>query len=331
MDQENFQYFDSGLYRHFFGLPTVPRKVDAFACGKAILVGEHAVVYGAKAVAMPLLTQKMQFSLRPICDRSSRESIFLLGGKPVSGRMLRVLESAFKLLEIPPYRAVFEGISKVPIGAGLGSSASLCVGLVRSIARSVSCELSLEKLAYLSNELEKHFHGRPSGLDTAVVAYEKIISFVKGHTPSPIQLECNGKQKVWRFALIDSAVRASTMTMIKIAEPYFRSSRGDRRIQRFQDLAEAAIKTLESGGDQKVLAQVLETAGKLLEKAGVVTNELREIMASARELGVLAAKPTGAGGGGCVLALLPSEGPQRTLDTLRRNFGSSRVYEFAIS
>ena len=301
-----------------------PVHTQASACGKTILVGEHAVVYGAHAVAMPLQNLKINVSLSPIKVHDPAQGLvrMTLGSKRASDHLSAVVEDAFRLLEIRPFPVEVEGHSSVLMGAGLGSSAALCVVLLRALSRSVGKSISPAELARLANQLEARFHGTPSGLDAAVVAHEKLIYFRKGEQPTAFTARGS-----WRFALIDSNMRAPTMAMIKVSSPWFQGTEASRRIQRFDALAHACKESLETG-DHPGLAAAMNESGELLAEAGVATAPLLDICAGARSCGALAAKITGAGGGGCILTLLPpSQDDGGTLSQLRNVFGSSRVIE----
>lgn len=294
-----------------------PRPSTASAVGKAIIVGEHAVLYGARAVAMPLPTVTMNVSLQPVQQRNADGSPLTrlsLGKKAVSDHLQGIVSEAFEALGIEPFGVDIEGSSKVLMGAGLGSSAALCVVVLRAISQSVGLVLERDELASLANRLETRFHGKPSGLDTAVVAFETLIHFRKGSIPMPFrpvspqlpqQLKSAAAPK-WSFALIDSGLRAPTMGMIHVAAPYFSGVLGEKRVQVFDDLAGQVIAGLQKGAWQDVAAAMNE-AQISLAATGVVNETLADIVARARAAeaaGVAAAKVTGAGGGGCVLCLL---------------------------
>jgi mevalonate kinase len=69
----------------------------------------------------------------------------------------------------------------------------------------------------------------------------------------------------------------------------------------------------------------MESSGSLLKQAGVVSEQLQGLIDGAAQAGCLAAKTTGAGGGGCVLALLDPTRPQEQLAALQNIVGASRV------
>jgi len=289
-----------------------PAPAHKSACAKAIIVGEHAVIYGAAAVAMPLSNLRIQVSLQPRSswmreDAGRKDPVIrmTLGNKRVSPHLKRTVHEAFSVLGVNPFPVDIEGHSSVYIGAGLGSSAALCVVLLRVISQSLGMSLSEEELAYLANKLEARFHGTPSGLDTATVALEEIILFRRGVRAQPIAIPSSTDQPRWRFVLIDSGVRASTLAMVKIASPWFQGAKGESRIAGFDAASRQAADRLAQG-DIMGVADAMNRTGAWLREAGVVTDQLTDIINTAVGIGAVAAKTTGAGGGGCVLALLPS-------------------------
>ena len=310
----------------------IARTTVASASGKAILVGEHAVVYGARAVAMPVRNLQMSVRLTPTQHYAkSGEPLFrvTLGGRSVSEHLRGVLGDAFRALEIEPFPLDLDGHSTVLIGAGLGSSASLCIVVLKALAEAVNLKLAPRQLAALGNNLERRFHGNPSGLDTAVVAMGQVIAFVKGEAPEPVSIEKPrthaGGHPPWRFVLLDSGARSSTLAMIQAAAPYFTGVGGDGRLARFDEAALDVVYGLGTG-DESHVADAMNRTGAWLTEAGIVNAEIAELIDSARTLGCLAAKPTGAGGGGCVIALLDSEKAEEQLRGLRCRLGAGRVY-----
>jgi mevalonate kinase len=317
-----------------------PRSVGIAACGKAILVGEHAVVYGARAVAMPVPTMQMSVKLTPTqnCDHAGAPAIrVFLGGRSVSEHLLGVVHDAFEVLGLHPFPVDIDGHSSVLIGAGLGSSASLCIVILKALAEATGVVLSASELAAAGNRLEKRFHGNPSGLDTAVVACEQIIAFTKGQAPEVLRVTplvppqgSRASTGPWRFALLDTGARSSTLSMIQVAAPYFTGADGDRRLAQFDALATAVAQGL-ADAEPAVVAAAMADAGARLDEAGIVNARIREVRDAALAAGVLAAKPTGAGGGGCVLALLDAATADAQLADLKVRLGATRVFGVELS
>lgn len=315
------------------GLEAFHGTFSAKAPGKAILVGEHAVIYGAKAIAFPVKSVGMHIHLTPLKTSSrggSEQPIQIkasLGGRALSDHLKSVILEAFHTLGINPFSLEIEGTSSGLIGAGMGSSATLCVVILRALAASVGRSYTPGEISRYANLLERHFHGNPSGLDTAVVAYESPLSFRIHSAPElivPAPL-AQSEDHTWPFVLLDSTTRSSTIAMVKGVSPYFLSPHeGERRVQRFDRLATLAQKALLEG-DGDGVASLMNEAGILLREAGASSPVLDEIIDLSMGLGCLGAKPTGAGGGGCVLVLLDPRTQNRQLNLLRQKLGSARV------
>lgn len=296
------------------------------ACGKAILVGEHAVVYGAKAIAMPLPFQRIQVSLDLLDTSHSDRCQVFLNDEELSPEATVVVHDAFQLFGLKPRAVTLRGDSNLLIGAGLGSSASLCIVTLRAIAGAFGIEIDRATLASFGTQLERRFHGNPSGMDTAVVAYEQVVSFRKGETPTPVSVGSIGDQQKWRFALIDSNERASTKKMIERAAPYFQSASGSSIVAAFDRMADDVVAGLSAGRIDPV-ANAMRDAYSHLREAGVSTPRLDEIINTSLSIGCIAAKPTGAGGGGTAIALLDPLNYQTQFSELARAFGINNVHE----
>jgi mevalonate kinase len=275
------------------------------ACGKVILVGEHAVVYGAAAIALALTDCRLELAFTKPAGNWQRLDVSPL------------LEGF--AMDLP--QCVYVR-SQIPIGAGLGSSAALCTALVRAVNHRLGIALEPYSLALKAQELERHFHGNPSGLDTTVVSFERHVSYRLGSQPYMLPLS----PRTWHMALIDSATSAATKEMVERARPFFCRG-GDKLVESFDSLAKRASEALRA--DHGELAQVMMEAQALLSGLGIMTDALQRVIAIAKELGASAAKVTGAGGGGFVLALLPDVGREDVVKKLQDTFkGKLRLFSF---
>lgn len=306
-----------------------PTEAHASACGKAIIVGEHAVVYGTHAVALPLKQMRLHLTLSPL-PRLDRQQIQLtLAGHEASPRVNSVLTDAMELLGSGPFSLNAKSHNSLPIGAGLGSSATLCVATLRALTSSLGYELPPAQLAAYANDLEKRFHGNPSGLDAAVVAYEACILFAKEKPILPISLKVPEGYKSWEFLLIDSSIRASTMTMISQAEPYFKGRSGERHLQSFDQLSWLVYGALQQG-DIMTVGAAMNECGALLRAASVVPDSLEEMIQLCRKIGLPGVKTTGAGGGGMILGLLDPAAADAQEARVKAAFPDHAVFRVAI-
>ncbi|NRA46562.1 MAG: mevalonate kinase [Oligoflexales bacterium] len=297
--------------------------IEVSSCGKAIIVGEHAVVYGSSAVAMPLPSMQMHIRLSP---SKGNKNTLKLGNNKISDHVLGIIDDAFQALGMDKFPVDVEGSSQVLIGSGLGSSAALSIVILKALASLAGKQISEHTLAQLGRSLEARFHGKSSGLDTAVVAYESIIQFKIGTEPKRLKVLAPKGHTQWNFALIDSRTRSSTLAMINQASPYFLDPhKGNKRLEEFDGLAATTASALEHG-KVDLLAGAMNRASIMLGEAGLTSHLLSEMLDAIKSSGIPAAKLTGAGGGGCILALLEPSLAGTQLAHLGKIFGKDRVY-----
>lgn len=307
------------------------RLYQASASGKAILIGEHAVVHGAQAVALPLSGIRM--NLEMFFSEPEVEYSFFVRGKKLeisSVRFQDLLGKACAFFGKDIVEASFRVRSDILIGSGLGSSAALCVGLLRLLSLYFEASLNEEDLAKMANTLEEVFHGFPSGLDTSVIAYEKPIIFEKGKKPLLFSFNCKNKEggqsHFFPFVLVDTGERKETFTMVEKTRKVFASAKGPDLLQHFHALSKALTKFLATGNIIRV-SEILLDAGSLLNDLGVVTKKASEISKEILNLGALAVKITGSGGGGCLLALLDPPKKELQHQALVDHFGENAVFK----
>lgn len=295
--------------------------------GKVILTGEHGVVYGARALATPLSSKHLSMT----AQRHDSASAISMNGKNLTHSLLEVVRHGLQLLQLPTQPVLLRGRSDITIGAGLGSSAAFCVSIVRALANLFERALQPHELARAAGGLEAFFHGRPSGLDTTVVAFAKAIMFRRGEEPSVMDLHqgapvIEGGDRRWPFILIDSTMRSSTKVMISTAVPAFKGAGGDRLISSF-DAATMDMSQAMQAGDWQATGEVMLRSSALLGEIGVINDCLGGMMRELRTLGGIASKPTGAGGGGFILALLDPRRYREQLHQVITRFGKDRVIE----
>ncbi len=260
-------------------------KGRGHAPGKLIVTGEHAVVYGHRAVAMAI-DRGTEVELTP-CDGPTR----ILEAPIDDTRLQRCVA-----LLLPAEGIAVRIRSTLPIGRGLGSSASLSVALVRALAsyegRSAAYDECFEK-AFVA---ERHFHGTPSGIDHATVASGGALVFdPKG--PSFDRLPVADT----RLVAIDSGTAGDT----KVLVAGVRERIGELRsvIDEIGAVSETVIARLSAGGTLFDAAQELRENQRLLRALGVSTERIDALVAWALGRGAVAAKLSGAGGGGIVIAV----------------------------
>ena len=276
--------------------------ITASACAKTILFGEHAVVYGEPAIAVPLVNTRTTAELLPnqgsflvTSDQVGLNSTFdeLPEGSGIQHLLLGVMEE-FGLSELPPMSLKIR--SDIPIASGLGSGAALSAAVIRAFARCFDRELTTERINRMVYEIEKIYHGTPSGVDNTVIVYEQPVLFTKSSGFSPLDADLS------RFPLLvaDSGIRSRTVEVVSDVRSHF--DRNERYIREIGSLVREA-ETALTAGDLSETGRLMNENQKLLEKIDVSCPELDELIALAMENGACGAKLTGAGRGGNFIVL----------------------------
>ncbi|MCC6458321.1 MAG: mevalonate kinase [Caldilineaceae bacterium] len=285
-----------------------PKLVTASAPGKVILVGEHAVVYGRPAIAVPVWERVARATIQPgaagsgcwIVAHDLRRRIHLADAPPEDAMAL-VARATLAELGLPPNPDwQIELNSEIPIASGLGSGAALNAALVRAIHAQVGCTpdpAQVSDLVYLGEQL---YHGTPSGIDNTVVAYGQPVWFIKGTAPRVFT-----PAKPFTLVIADSGVASPTHETV--AGVRRRRERDPQRYDRWFDaigeLVEEARRVIEAG-ECEALGPIFDRNHALLQQIGVSTPQLDHLVTAARDAGARGAKLSGGGGGGNLIALV---------------------------
>lgn len=282
----------------------------ALACGKVILLGEHSVVYGQPALAAGL-ARGLTLHATPLPDPGAAIELSIPSWEldlrltpdtehPVARACLEVLAHC----DGPVTGWRIDGEARVPCRAGLGSSAALTVALARlALGPQVGDggEPDLDDVVAASMVGERVFHGTPSGIDSAVAARGGVVAFERGSGSSGEAVELAAPLSL---VVIPSGIPRQTGALVAGVR-----MRRDRMPTVIDPVIGALGQLVARGraalvaGDLHVFAELTTVAHELLSALGVSLPALDRLCAAAVRHGALAAKLTGAGGGGCVIAL----------------------------
>ncbi|UCH37238.1 MAG: mevalonate kinase [Candidatus Bathyarchaeota archaeon] len=289
-------------------------KVAAAAPGKVILTGEHFVVYGEPALVMAIDRYvQVTVSFRPdnqvyvISDLGVSGFFEQERFRPEAGGIAaqRILEpikiSAKVTLETLDVKKGLniEVTSTLPIAVGLGSSSALAVATVAATGRLLGTTFTKDEIIQLSTEAEKYVHINPSGVDQSIAAYGNILSYCKSQGISRIQTD-------YAIPLVigNTGIRRNTGQIVDSV-----SDRGKKLPNIMQSLTSiagtltrAAIEAAKQGQLEQ-LGLLMDINHGLLSAIGVSNEYLERLVYAAKHGGALGAKLTGAGGGGCIIAL----------------------------
>jgi len=310
-------------------------KSFALAPAKVILTGEHFVVYGAPAIVAAVniysKTTASRRNDRAIVVRSSspRCAISFIDG---SSRVIQGERDARTRLEpishvawaaLDHFDGVDRGVdiqidSTIPVGVGLGSSAAVAVSTIAAVARLLRRRVDREAIRRLAFESERMIHKTPSGIDQTVSTFGGVMVYRKekpsqrilvGHA-FPIVIGNTGKMR--STGAMVSKVRAFLTRGGALERRTLRSAKG---------ISKRALAALQSG-DIRWLGRLMNLNHELLRQIKVSTRDLDRLVSVAREAGAFGAKLTGAGGGGCMIAVAPAHYTANVLQAIRNAGGT---------
>jgi len=301
-------------------------KFFAKAPGKIIITGEHFVVHGSLALVASIdrgaLVEAEAFESIEIVSKALGSFSSKKGEVPLSLKpTLEAIKATLEFMgEKKGVKVVID--SDLPVSSGLGSSSAVAVATVAATSSALNHELSPEEIVNLAMVSERITHGKPSGIDVNVAVYGGVILFKMGEKPKQIEL-CKDVE----FLVCHSGIERRTSEMVskfsKMKKSYpslFTSLVSSSSY--FTEMATSAL----VNKDLTTLGSIMNFFHAVLSRLGVSTRELDYIVERALEAGCIGAKLTGAGGGGCIIAL-PKSGEARIVAELlkRKGIGTSIV------
>ena len=264
----------------------------ASAPGKVILFGEHAVVYGRAAVVGAI-------GLRCYVEVRRSDEVRIESPLGVTGLDFSVhpyVSYAIKRFsELVDFKGVNVRIrSEVPIASGLGSSAAVTVATIKALDEEFGAGMSMNDVFEMARLVELDVQGKGSGIDPFISTFGGVWVF-----PERRRVKCGDLE----VAVLMTGKRSLTAEMVKaVAE--LRESYPEvveRIFDAINSISVRGAKAVEEG-DLKALKDLFRMNHCMLRALGVSCREVEEAVSKLESLG-MAAKVTGAGGGGCVIGI----------------------------
>ena len=284
------------------------------ACGKVILLGEHAVVYGRPALALPIplaveaVAREGGDGINLVIPRWGLEQkVRQSNAQGLSGILFQVLEE----LELAQRDMTIEVIPHVPRAMGLGGSSALAVAIIRALDDTFKLKLGNTRINELAYECEKAAHGTPSGIDNTIATYGTPLVYRRADAdgteplssarfeeiqlaePVPLVIGITGKE----------SLTANTVARVRHAWETHQA-RYDGIFDQIAALTSLGVDALRDA-HFKELGELMNLCHGYLNALQLSTPELEELVHIARANGALGAKLTGGGGGGSMVALCP--------------------------
>lgn len=284
---------------------------------KCIIAGEHSVLRRSCALVFPFTQRILQFNYQNIdnsfsvdVDSEHAHNLTLLfqdyvqlGKKIINRQGINFCGNFFLK-------------NTIPVGMGLGFSAALCVSLAKWFTWKEW--LNKKELFSFAHDLENKFHGKSSGLDIAGVLSDKPILF---STKKGIKIaEMNWLPNLY---ISRTSSGGGTKECVKKVEDLIKNNPElgrniDLEMAHAVDEAVEALKLSPANG-VTLLAKAITRAGNCFKMWQLITPAMQQQMDFLLTQGALAVKPTGSGGGGCILSLWKTMPPALSIELIAVN------------
>lgn len=266
--------------------------------GKIILIGEHSVVYGKKALALP-------FTAGYVDTKVKKNNEWFIDSRIYKGpleeanealspikKLIELLRDDFHLIPLS-----IEIKSTLPVSAGLGSSAAVATSVTKTIFQHIKKPLPHDVLFEYVQYSERLAHGVSSGLDPLITTTGKPYIFTRNGYRKPLSFSLDAY-----LVIANSNQIGYTADAVNMVKDSCLHKDGMKHIDQLGELAEMFIRYISLGDVAKV-GELMNLSALELNELGIETTLLKEIADDARRNGALGAKLTGSGMGGCVIAL----------------------------
>ena len=266
--------------------------------GKIIWMGEHAVVYGYQAIALPLFQVGVKASLT-ISDSTHIESSFFVGA-------LHSMPNTYRSIQTLIYElnAHFKTQShlkiemKIPINAGLGASASIASAIVLAYYQHFNQVLDTETHIKWIQLSEMIAHGKASGIDAAAMTLQTPFIFKKDVPIIPMKTDLDA-----HLLIVFSNVSGKTKEAVNHLETLHKHTPTDVE-DAFKTLSEATETLIQSiqTKSHDVIGKMMNRAHDILKSLNLSHPQVDALIQICMKNKALGAKLTGGGLGGCMIA-----------------------------
>ncbi|EKE14253.1 MAG: hypothetical protein ACD_12C00604G0006 [uncultured bacterium] len=269
-------------------------KIKTSAPGKLMLFGEHAVVYG-----YPCIVTTVESRIYVEVEKSEQ---FKIDAPQVKD--LRFVEKTVELF-CDKYKVnnklLVKTYSDFSSKYGFGSSSAVTVATILALSKLYKIDITKKDIFNLGHKVVLNIQGVGSGFDIAAATYGGALYFV---TDGKIIEQLNVKDM--HLVIGYSGVKADTTAIVKNLE--FRIHNSESKYRKIFEkigkiVEEAKISLVNS--DWRKTGELMNQNHKILQELGVSTEKLDKMCQAAVVAGAFGAKLSGAGGGDCMIALVP--------------------------
>lgn len=272
------------------------------APGKIILFGEHAVVYGKPAIAIPVSGMRASAWSEPGEGKLTINALDLnekIGLENKSSQFSVLAQALLAKTKQKEPNLTINLTSKLPQSSGMGSSAATSTAVCKALSNYLGVDLEHNQISELVFDAEKIVHGTPSGIDNTVVAYESPVYFIKGKGPLTFD-----PGSTFHLIIGDTGIEASTRETVENVRQQWEKEPNlmNGYFDEIANVTKDGKKAIEKGNKEAV-GELMNKNHELLNEIGVGHPILERLVGLTLDTGALGAKLTGGGGGGNMVAL----------------------------
>lgn len=256
------------------------------AHSKIIWMGEHSVVYGYPAIAIPLQGIEVECRIYPADEKIHFDYYDTLS---------TAVYAALEYLNHTDVAVSYDIRSEIPQKRGMGSSAAISIAAIRAVFDYFEQSIDMETLEILVNKAEIIAHSNPSGLDAKTCLSDKAITFIRNIGFSTLNLDLDAY-----LVIADTGIYGNTReTVEKVAQA---EEANLPHLAALGDLTEMVQKAIQAKTISEI-GPLMTKAHSHLQAIGVSIDKADQLVQISLENGALGAKMSGGGLGGCIIAL----------------------------
>lgn len=276
-------------------------KTSYIAHGKVILIGEHSVVYGYDALALPIKSLNIKTSIEPasglLMDTKNYQGPFYEAPSEYDG-LKYVVKTLLNKAQQKNAKIKISYRGEIPIERGLGSSATVALGTSKALNQYFNLNLSEAQIMKITNHAEMINHGKASGLDAATVHSDYLVYFNSKTGPKKLAQKLNAT-----LLIMDTGQLGNTKEAVEHVRKLYDSSKAYQA--KIEKLGVLTKKTKEFWlkQDKEKVGQIFNEAQELLSDFDLSTEKIDRLKDLASTHNCLGFKLSGGGLGGVVICL----------------------------